>query len=101
MEDFEHVDQHLIEFDEVSLSEVVTCGCYVAIDYLLFEIFKGGLHASMEEVHRDENAAIKDVQRQFLETLAVFIWGQERSTKLANIRNQLVDVIALEIRVVF
>lgn len=100
LEDLEHVNKHLVQLHEVCLSEVVTrCAC-VAIDYLLFEVFKGSQHVPLEEVHRYQNPSIHDIQRQFIHAFTVLKSCQKGRTEFADIVDQLIDVLGLKVSIV-
>lgn len=100
LEDFEHVDKHFVQLHEVCLPEVVTRRVRVAIDYLLFEIFKGSQHIPLEEVHRYQNTSIHDIQRQFIHAFTVLKRRQKRRTEFADIVDQLTDILGLKVRIV-
>lgn len=99
--DLEHVDQHLVQLHEVQLPEVVSLvfGGILG-DVLHAEVLDGSAHVPLEEVHGDEDAAVEDVERHFIEALIVLEGGEELSAELADVVDEGVDEVLLVVGVV-
>ena len=64
------------------------------------EVLKSAPNITLEEIHRDENTTIEDVEPQFLHAFCFLEWGEINRAQLAHGGDQKIDKGGLESRII-